>query len=57
MLVMVMVVVHVKMKKDAELNENKSLEMTITKIARFVIYIVVTLLRGGYLKDTDRLNI
>jgi hypothetical protein len=57
MLVMVMVVVHVKMKKDADLNENKSLEMTITKIARFVIYIVVTLLRGGYLKDTDRLNI
>jgi hypothetical protein len=57
MLVMVMMVVHVKMKKDAELNENKSLKMTITKIAKFVIYIVVTLLRGGYLKDTDRLNI
>jgi hypothetical protein len=36
------VVVHVKMKKEAELNANASLQ--ITRFAGFVIYIVVTLL-------------
>jgi hypothetical protein len=50
------VVVHVKMKKEAELNANESLQ--ITRFAGFVIYIVVTLLgEGGGLKDTGRLNI
>jgi hypothetical protein len=41
------VVVHVKMKKEAELNANESLQ--ITRFAGFVIYIVATLLgKGGW---------
>jgi selenophosphate synthase len=39
------VVVHVKMKKEAELNANESLQ--ITRFAGFVIYIAVTLLGEG----------